>query len=266
MKEDIYAFHTEEGAPFSVEMCGTSYCDESYFIFRENSTIYVMEYVLSGRGTVGENGRTAVASAGDVYFLRRGRRHEYRSDAKDPWVKIWFNFKGEMVDRLCECYGVNSELVFHAPELRPLFEEAIAIGASSHDYKRVSEEIAVVFLRILQGLSHLTEMRSSELGVAERLRKYIDEKSEFGENLDDIMDRIGCTKSHAIREFRAVYGTTPYEYIQKRRFGLAKSLLRGSAMSVTEISKRLGFYDLHYFSGSFKRRFGVTPLAYRRSH
>ncbi len=265
MREDIFTFHTERGAPFAVSMCGTSYCDGSYCIYRKESTVYVMEYVISGCGKVEENGRSAVACAGDVYFLRRGRRHYYRSDAKEPWVKLWFNFTGEAVDKLCECYGVDSELVFHAPELRPLFEEVLEIGGSTHDYKQVSDKVAVAFLKILQGLSQLTERKSARLGVAERLRRYIDEATDFGENLDDIAKQLGCTKSHAIREFRAVYGTTPYEYVQKRRFGLAKSLLRSSAMSVTEISERLGFYDVHYFSGAFKRRVGVTPLEYRRS-
>lgn len=265
MREDICAFHTEDGAPFSVSMCGTSFCDGSYYIYREDSKVYVMEYVISGRGTVEENGRSSVTVAGDVYFLRRGRRHYYRSDAEDPWVKMWFNFKGEAVDSLCECYGIGSENVFHAPELRPLFEEAIALGKSTGDYRAVSDGIAVIFMRILQALSRSERSSGGDGGIAERLKTEIDEMTDFRENLDIISGRLGCTKSHAIREFRAAYGTTPYEYMQERRFGIAKSLLRGSAMSITEISEKLGFYDVHYFSGSFKRRFGKTPLCYRRS-
>lgn len=265
MREDICAFHTEDGAPFSVSMCGTSFCDGSYHIYRESSKVYVMEYVISGRGTVEENGRSSIAAAGDVYFLRRGRRHCYHSDAKEPWVKMWFNFKGEAVDSLCECYGIGADNVFHAPELRPLFEEAIALGKSTGDYRVVSDGIAVVFMKILQFLSRSKGSAKSDAGIAGMLKKEIDEVTDFGENLDIISGRLGCSKSHAIREFRAAYGTTPYEYMQERRFGIAKSLLRGSAMSITEISEKLGFYDVHYFSGSFKRRFGKTPLCYRRS-
>ena len=265
MREDIYAFHMEAGAPFAVEMCGTSFCDGSYHIYREHSKIYVMEFVLEGRGRVAESGKSAIAEAGDVYFLRKGRRHDYQSDPASPWTKIWFNFTGEAVDRLCECYGLDSGIVFHAPEVRPLFEEAIAIGKSSRDYVAVSEGIAVVFLKILQELSHLEKRGSESAKIAGRLRKHIDETDDFSENLDAIMKRLGCTKSHAIREFRAVYGTTPYEYMQKRRFGLAKAMLRNTAMSISSIAERLGFYDVHYFSGSFKRRIGKSPNQYRKA-
>ena len=265
MREDVYAFHVEKDAPFAVSMCGRSFCDGSYHIYRKKSPVYVIEYVISGCGSVEEDSRSATASEGDVYLLRAGRRHDYRSDAGDPWVKLWFNFQGDAVERLCECYGIGEQIVFHAPELRPLFEEAASLGETCNDYRRVSEETAVIFHRILQGLSHTMEDRTERDGIARRLRRYIDSAVDFGENLDDIMKKLGCTKSHAIREFRAEYGTTPYEYMQKRRFGLAKSLLRGSAMSVSEISERLGFYDVHYFSGAFRRRYGVSPAGYRRS-
>ena len=264
MREDIYAFHTEGGEPFAVSMCGISYCDGSYMIHRPESKIFVMEYVVSGRGTVEEGSRSSVARAGDVYFLRKGRRHLYRSDEKEPWVKLWFNFTGETVERLADCYGIGSETVFHAPELRPLFEEAVALGRDSRDYRAVSEGIGVIFLRILQHLSHLGDGVNAAVGVAQRLRHYLDTTDDFSENLDAVTEKLGCTKSHAIREFRAKYGTTPYEYMQKRRFGIAKSLLRGSALGITEIADRLGFYDVHYFSGAFRKRFGISPAKYRR--
>ena len=263
MREEIYTFGAEEGLPFYVEMCGVSYCDGSYHISRTSSKIYVMEYVLSGHGRVEEGGRSAVASAGDVYFLRRGRRHSYRSDAKDPWVKLWFNFKGDAVDKLCECYGIGSETVFHAPELGSLFEEAVDIGRRSTDARAVSEAIAVIFLKILQSLSHRTDTHDDAPTIAERLRTSLDSLSDFSEKLDTITGRLGCTKNHTIREFHASYGVSPYEYLQRRRFALAKALIRNTAMSVTEIAERLGFWDVHYFSGSFKRRFGKTPREYR---
>ena len=94
-------------------------------------------------------------------------------------------------------------------------------------------------------------------------RASLDSLSDFSEKLDTITGRLGCTKNHAIREFHASYGVSPYEYLQRRRFALAKALLRNTAMSVTEIAERLGFWDVHYFSGSFKRRFGKTPREYR---
>ena len=61
MHEDIITL-PPKNSPLNVNLCGISYCDGSYEIYREHSTIYVMEYVVSGSGTVSENGVSFTAS------------------------------------------------------------------------------------------------------------------------------------------------------------------------------------------------------------
>ncbi len=48
------------------------------------------------------------------------------------------------------------------------------------------------------------------------------------------------------------------------RLSHAKRLLKYSTLNVTEISFAVGFSDANYFSNVFKRREGLSPLAYRR--
>ena len=43
----------------------------------------------------------------------------------------------------------------------------------------------------------------------------------------------------------------------------ARSLLRETDLSVTEIAAMLGFSELKYFCALFKRLVGVTPMTYR---
>ncbi|UKI35289.1 MAG: hypothetical protein L6V93_13935 [Clostridiales bacterium] len=56
--------------PFSrFLMCGISYCDYSYRIERKNSELNVIEYIISGTGTVNDNGRIFNPREGDIYFF-----------------------------------------------------------------------------------------------------------------------------------------------------------------------------------------------------
>jgi AraC-like DNA-binding protein len=73
--------------------------------------------------------------------------------------------------------------------------------------------------------------------------------------------------SHFSRQFRAVYGETPYSYLMTRRIERAKALLRNAHMSVTEVCLEVGCCSLGSFSASFTQIAGETPTAYRaRDH
>ena len=50
----------------------------------------------------------------------------------------------------------------------------------------------------------------------------------------------------------------------KRRFYKAKILIKNTAMSISDIAEELRFCDVHYFSSSFPKKFGVSPSEYRK--
>lgn len=264
-EERVSFFNADKSAPFFVEMCGVSYCDGSYVIERGQSGFFVIEYVVSGKGTVIEDGVSKEASAGDVYFLRAGRSHRYYSDKNDPWVKIWMNFGGELVRTAAESYSLDRETVFHAPELRGLFDEIISISRGGKPEREMLEELMVAFMRICARLYEMRrEVTAGGVGIAHSLKASIDSLREYGTTLDELVKPLWCTKSHAIREFKAAFGITPYEYLLTRRFLAAKAMLKSTAMPISEIAESLSFYDVHYFSDCFKKRFGLTPTEYRK--
>ena len=47
------------------------------------------------------------------------------------------------------------------------------------------------------------------------------------------------------------------------RMERAKTLLRLSELTVSEVARLCGFSDASYFAGKFKQIFGCTPRAYR---
>ena len=260
MHED-YIVPAHTSSPLTVSLCGISYCDGSYEIYRDLSPLYVMEYVISGTGTVSENGASFTASEGDVYFLKKNRRHHYFSSKNDPWIKMWFNFSGELADFITEAYQLREVTHIHAPELKSLFEKILDAAKSEPD--SAEDKIALLFLELAQKIAAIAVERKSD-GIAKRLKGMLDGAVDFDISLDALCEKLFCSKNHAIREFKASYGTSPYEYLQRRRIAVAEALLKNTAMQISEISSSLGYYDIHYFSTSFKKRVGVTPSQYRK--
>src|SRR3954447_23033986 len=73
--------------------------------------------------------------------------------------------------------------------------------------------------------------------------------------------------AHFSRQFRAVYGETPYSYLMTRRIERAKALLRRGDMSVTDVCMAVGATSLGSFSTRFTELVGESPSAYRaRNH
>ena len=65
------------------------------------------------------------------------------------------------------------------------------------------------------------------------------------------------------RRFRSATGLSPIEYLHRLRIEGAKRLLETSALSVDEITARVGYADARSFSRLFRTSAGLTPREYR---
>ena len=61
----------------------------------------------------------------------------------------------------------------------------------------------------------------------------------------------------------ATFGEAPHQYLLTRRLERAAALLRNTDRSVTDICFAVGLTSLGSFITSFRRVYGVAPLAYR---
>jgi len=90
------------------------------------------------------------------------------------------------------------------------------------------------------------------------------EPAETPRPIAEIAGDLGMSPSHLIRQFEAVFGTTPHQFRIESRLDLAKRLLAGGGYSVTDVCMEVGFSSLGSFSTLFLARVGESPSAYRR--
>src|SRR3954451_21657095 len=81
--------------------------------------------------------------------------------------------------------------------------------------------------------------------------------------VDDLAKAAGLSKAHFSREFRRVFGESPYVYLLTRRLERAAALLLNTDHSVAEVCLEVGLQGVGSFTTSFKRMYGVTPTVYR---
>ncbi|NEU31835.1 helix-turn-helix transcriptional regulator [bacterium LRH843] len=71
--------------------------------------------------------------------------------------------------------------------------------------------------------------------------------------------------AHLSRQFKKETGMTITEFSHKIRIDEAKILLKSEHLSIDAVAESVGFDDAGYFSRVFKKREGMTPLAYRNN-
>ena len=99
-------------------------------------------------------------------------------------------------------------------------------------------------------------------GTIHSVYQYISENYNTKITLDNLCFLFAMNKTSLCRNFKQEFGITVLEYINSLKIREAKSLLRSGEMSYTEISEKLGFSSIHYFSRMFKKHTSLSPSDY----
>jgi AraC family transcriptional regulator len=83
--------------------------------------------------------------------------------------------------------------------------------------------------------------------------------------LDSLAAMGQVSRFHFIRLFRAVTGESPRQYLIGARLRAAADRLTDTAEPVTHIAFDIGFNDISHFNATFRRAFGLSPTAWRRT-
>lgn len=262
-KEQWVGFMGNIQYPFNIEMIGITYPDKDYYVQRKSSDYFIIEYIVSGKGSLTVNGKSFAVRAGDVYILPPQTAHDYRPDAAEPYEKIWCNFYSAIFEKAVIDYNLSDKFVFHAPACRDDFYKLLEIAASSIINDDIWSEVATVLFSVLNKIGSTYYHAEGRIGLAAQAKEILDNSIYENITIQALSKRLFVSKMQLSSEFRRVYGLPPYNYLLSQKISQAKLFLRNSDMTVKEISEKLCFSDEHYFSNLFKRKTGFSPGAFR---
>jgi AraC family transcriptional regulator len=84
-------------------------------------------------------------------------------------------------------------------------------------------------------------------------------------SLTHLASRAYISKFHFHRIFRQMVGESVMQYIRKRRLAEAAGELKKTRVTITDIALKYQFGSEESFARAFKRLYGISPKAYRRS-
>lgn len=84
--------------------------------------------------------------------------------------------------------------------------------------------------------------------------------------VQQLAEMANMSESSMQSYFKASFGMSVYQYIQRKRVEYAAELLIHTNESITEISMQVGYDNPSKFAKIFKRIYGETPLHYRKKY
>jgi len=135
----------------------------------------------------------------------------------------------------------------------------------------MEDDIFSLLLHVLRSHPELfTPLRSihrqSDLPRLVPVLNWIDQNiSEHDFTVADLARQVYLSETHFRRLFHEVFGTSPVQFVRKRRIERACSLLRRTTLPIKQIAADCGFAEEAFFSRVFHKATGKPPAVYRRA-
>lgn len=107
------------------------------------------------------------------------------------------------------------------------------------------------------GCRFLTHLEDRE--KIEKARSILLEQLDAPITIRELARRVAMNECYLKKGFKAVFGTTIYDYFQKERMEKAKGLLYEKGLSVSEVAIMMGYSCISHFSTAFKKHTGLKP-------
>ncbi len=93
---------------------------------------------------------------------------------------------------------------------------------------------------------------------------YINDNIYTTLTIEEICHHFSISRSSLQTLFKNNLAVAPKQYISDIKLNKSKLLIKESIYTISEISNKLGFASIHYFSRKFKQQFGITPTDYAK--
>jgi transcriptional regulator GlxA family with amidase domain len=128
------------------------------------------------------------------------------------------------------------------------------------------EELLIRLIR--QGDSIPALQQSNSPQNADRTQKiieYLEQRLDQSLSIRQICHDNLIGRAQLERCFHQRTGSGVIDYFNRLKIDAARQMIREGHLNITQISSKLGFSSVHYFSRRFKTVTGMTPSEYARS-
>ncbi len=224
-------------------------------------------FFAEGSGTFTHEGKSISVKEGGLVYLPSGARHRYTATSeKILHIRIDFRIE-DAADGRQILFSDTPTLLFESvsPNIRELIERLVENSANPRAGQRLRGR-ALLSTLLAEIADTVRNLRAdpTEKKILPGIR-YVEENYNRELDLKHAAQLCGLSESRFRTLFRQAKEMSALEYRDKIRTEKARALLLSGFLRIGEIADMLGYGSVYYFSRSFKRATGVSPLQYKNS-
>lgn len=236
-----------------------------------------LEIVIPLKGTLKLwiDGKELKLSSGEVFIINSCEVHQLY------WIEDTDYYEGYCLqinhDYMLKCSSKLENVYFHQSENEETTRMIINIvDRIIHTYEIYSENSSLyIESHILMLLYVMCEsLQDTRLPhfKSEKFQKRIADIVGYLENhysddisMEEVARHFDISTSYLNRFFKQQLDTTPKEYLTQYRLAKAEDYLKDTDYAVIDIAYMTGFSNLNSFYSAFKKRYGKSPLQWRKT-
>ena len=209
--------------------------------------------------------------------------HQLEQKQQDEYFKIFlpYDYIHSMALQYPDVFGILSQLIEHqcpilqdgnlttTMEMNQIIEQiknCKDMGSLAPFYF----ETKVHELLTLQ-IQQISKQKCSNCNCYIHYREQINEARNIIENqyqnppsISKLALTVGMSETVLKTSFKLFFGTTIYGYLFNFRMDIAHKLLFDTTLTIIEIAMKSGYEYPSHFTTAFKRKYGVTPSAFKK--
>ncbi|MBO2944335.1 AraC family transcriptional regulator [Paenibacillus sp. F411] len=238
---------------------------------------YIIHFIHSGQGRFHIGEHSYDLQAGQGFMIPPATLVHYEADLEDPWIYSWYGFSGVQAKPLMQQAGMTVT--------QPIFDTRGGEPSEDGGFHTFHQELVeardkrsrdVLSLSILYRLmaeliqcspeqtpSSAAQPSSPKEAYIRQAVAYIENHYSQRVTVQDIADEVGLDRTYLSGLFKTRYGLPLQAFLLEYRMSRAAELLRNHALSVSDVSRSVGYTDPFLFSKMFKKATGLSPTSMR---
>lgn len=158
-------------------------------------------------------------------------------------------------------------------QLEALIDSAIPLFTNSYGVRGMvlKKDVDPYYLQSIKNklelflLDMLSPGESAEGDLMRRVTAYMSDHLGCMLTLQQICDDLGISVPTLKRLLKNTHEMSPMAYFSELKIEEAKRLIAHTPLNMSEVAERLGFSSVHHFSGTFKKKTGMSPTEYKKA-
>lgn len=245
------------GTLINSESCPTS---EPYRTYPR----FALMIVLAGTGLYTEPDSPPVTlTPGCAVLVFPGKPHAYRPHSGSTWDEFYVVFEGPVFEAWARQGTLDrTRPVFHVGDpYRVLSQFQIEVSAARQDPLTQVCRFQLWLADLLIASNY--QVTRSSPDFVHRAKLHLASDLDLELDLNQLAEQMGMSYESFRHRFRKETGVAPYAFRYSARMEAAAEMLALTNLKNATIAAQLGFATEHHFSAAFKKRYRVSPRAYR---